>query len=235
MFLIRLVGRFIGFTVKVVVFVAALGAVAAAVMVGLFDADQYKRQVAQRVVDLTGRAVSIDSAELQLGVPPHIVLNGVRLRNAPWGSRPDMARVNRVTVRLDPLAAISGGNSVSEVNLAGADILLETSVAGEANWTALAATAAAALGSLGILTQSGSSLASVSLSDASVIIRDAAGHTNTLSLGGGGGSFGLGGSSGTPYLVAAGPGPCDKEDPAENMAATPVPARQTATGTPRRN
>jgi hypothetical protein len=234
MFLIRLVGRFIGFTVKVVVFVAALGAVAAAVMVGLFDADQYKRQVAQRVVDLTGRAVSIDSAELQLGLPPRIVMNGVRLRNAPWGSRPDMARVNRVTVKLDPLAAISGGNSVAEVNLAGADILLETSVAGEANWTVLAATAAAALGSLSILTQS-TSPASVTLSDASVVIRDAGGHANAFSLGGGGGSFGLGGSSGTPYLVAAGPGPCDKEDQTENMAATPVPARQTATGTLRRN
>src|SRR4051812_47114652 len=115
MFLIRLVGRFIGFTFKAVVFIAAMGAIAAGVMVALFDADQYKRQVAQRVLDLTGRAVSIDSADLQLGLPPRVVLNGVRIRNAQWGSRPDMARINRVTVKLDPLAAISGGSSVAEV------------------------------------------------------------------------------------------------------------------------
>src|SRR5438046_659639 len=130
MFLIRLVGRFVGFVFKAVVFVAAMGAVAAAVMVGLFDADQYKRQVAQRVLDLTGRVVSIDSADLQLGLPPRIVMNGVR-----------------------------------------------------------------------------------------------------------GCSFGINGaSSGARDLVAAGPGPGDKEgqDPAENLAATPAP-RQTATGTPRKN
>src|SRR5690349_9497845 len=114
MFLIRLVGRFIGFTFKAVVFIAAMVAVAAGVMMALFDADQYKRQVAQKVLDLTGRAVSIDSAELQLGLPPRVVLNGVRVRNAPWGSRQDMARINRVTVKLNPLAAVSGGDAVAE-------------------------------------------------------------------------------------------------------------------------
>lgn len=233
MFLIRLVGRFVGFAFKAVVFVVAMGAVAAGVMVTLFDADQYKRQVAQRVLDLTGRVVSIDNAELQLALPPRVVLNGVRLRNAPWGSRPDMARVNRVTVKLDPLAAISGGNSVAQVNLEGADVLLETSVAGEANWSALAAAAGAAMASLSILAQTAVvPSVPITLTDATVTIRDAAGHANTLSFGG---PFGIGPSN-QPYLVAAGPGPCDKEgqDPAENMAATPAP-RQTATGTPRKN
>jgi uncharacterized protein involved in outer membrane biogenesis len=234
MFLIRLVGRFVGFAFKAVVFVAAIGTVAAGVMVALFDADQYKRQVAQRVVDLTGRVVSIDNAELQLSLPPRVVLNGVRLKNAPWGSRPDMARVNRVTVKLDPLAAISGGNSVAEVNLEGADILLETSAAGEANWSALAAAAGAGIGALSVLAQSAAvPAAPVTLTDATVTIRDAAGHANTLSLGGSS-PFGLGGSSSPTYLAAAGPGPCDKDDPAENLAATPAP-RQTATGTPRKN
>jgi hypothetical protein len=146
-----------------------------------------------------------------------------------------MARVNRVTVKLDPLAAISGGNSIAEVNLEGADVLLETNAAGEANWSALAAAAGAAIASsLGILSPSASvaSGVPVTLSNSTVTIADAAGHANTFGLG----SVGIGDSSAPSYLVAAGPGPCDKDnqDPAANMAATPG-TRQTATGTPRKN
>jgi uncharacterized protein involved in outer membrane biogenesis len=155
MFLFRLLGRLVGFTVKVVVFLGVLAAVAAGVMVALFDADQFKRQVAQRVVDVTGRAMTIGDAELQLGLPPRVILKDVRLRNASWSTRRDMARIKQVTLKLDPVSAISGGTQVSEVNLAGADIVLESTPLGETNWALVAgggaAAGAGALQALGVL------------------------------------------------------------------------------------
>ncbi len=167
MFLFRLFGRLIGFAVKAVVFVGVLAAVAAGVMVALFDADQFKRQVEQRVVDVTGRALTIGDAQLQLGLPPRVVLRDVRLKNAPWGNRRDMARVKRVTVKLDPLKVISGGDAVSEVNVEGADITVETNAAGQSN-LALAAGAGAAAGA-GVLQALGL-LAPVTLSDVTLTI-----------------------------------------------------------------
>ena len=90
-FLFRLIGRLIGFVIKAVVFLAALATVAAGVMYAMFDAEAFKRELSQRVVDVTGRTLAIDSAELRMGLPPKLVLNDVRLSNARWGSRPDMA------------------------------------------------------------------------------------------------------------------------------------------------
>jgi uncharacterized protein involved in outer membrane biogenesis len=96
-FLFRLVGRVIGFAVKGVLFVAALAVVAAGTMYALFDAEQYKRVLTQRVTDVTGRALTVDGpVELELGFPPRVILHDVRLKNARWGSRADMARVRRI-------------------------------------------------------------------------------------------------------------------------------------------
>src|SRR5690348_2682163 len=96
-FLFRLVARIVGFAARVVIFGAALAAVAGAVAYALFDGEQYKQRLSQRVVDLTGRILQVDgAAELQLSIPPKIVLNDVRLKNARWGSRADMARIKRV-------------------------------------------------------------------------------------------------------------------------------------------
>jgi uncharacterized protein involved in outer membrane biogenesis len=191
-FLFRLVARVVGFVVKAALFVAAVGAVAAAVGYALFDGQAYKQRVQQRVVDLTGRALTVSgAAELQMSIPPRIVLNDVRLKNAPWGSRPDMARIRQVQVKINPLSAISGGDSVAQVQLDGADVLLETAPDGIGNWE-WALGGGAGIGALGILdalglfsSTSSASAPSVVISNSTVTFRDGGtGRTTTGPLGG---------------------------------------------------
>lgn len=126
-FVFGLVGRMVAFVAKATLFVGALVVVGAATMYALFDAEQYKRVVTQRLSDVTGRAVSIEgSAELHLSLPPRVVLNDVRIRNARWGTRTDMARIRRIEARLNPLRAIAGDSGMTDIRLEGVDLYLET-------------------------------------------------------------------------------------------------------------
>jgi hypothetical protein len=184
--LFRLVARVVGFAARVVIFGAALVAVAGAVAYALFDGEQYKQRLSQRVVDLTGRVLQVDgAAELQLSIPPKIVLNNVRLKNARWGSRADMARIKRVEIQVNPLSAVSGGDSVAQVRVEGADVLLETNAQGIGNWEmgalAAAPVAAGALSALGLF---GEAPPPVTVADATITFRDGAtGRVQTAALG----------------------------------------------------
>ena len=55
------------------------------------------------------------------------------LTNAAWGSRPELARVRKVTMYLDPFALFLGEARVGRVLLEGADILVERNEAGDTN------------------------------------------------------------------------------------------------------
>ena len=222
-FVFRLVGRMVGFAVKATLFVGALVVVGAATMYALFDAEQYKRVVSQRLTDVTGRAVSINGpAELQLTFPPRVVINDVRIRNARWGTRQDMARIRRVEARLNPLRAIAGDSGMTDIRLEGVDIYLETGPGGIGNWelgqvgTAAGTAAAGTLGALEALGMLSPIVpgASVTLADASLTFRDGTtGRTQALSLGGTAVEVAGGGSSlfgqGANLLVA---GVTDKRD-----------------------
>lgn len=206
---LRLIGRVIGFIVKAAVFVAAIGVVAGAVAYALFDGEQYKARLTKRVVDLTGRAMTVSGkAELDLSWPPRIVLNDVRLKNARWGSRADMARIKRVELQLNPLKAISGGDSVAQIRLDGADVMLETNAQGVGNWE-LGAFAAApgVIGALGVLNSFGilGSTAPVIVSNPTITFRDGAtGRVQTVALGGGAVEVTGGGATGGGTVVAGG-------------------------------
>jgi len=206
---LRLIGRVIGFAFKAVVFVAAIGAVAGAVAYALFDGEQYKQQVSKRVLDLTGRTMTVNGkAELDLALPPRIVLNDVRVKNARWGSRPDMARIRRVEIQLNPLKAISGGDSVAQIRLDGADVLLETNGQGIGNWE-LGGLAGGSIGVFGALNAFGligssTSPPPVIVSNPTVTFRDArTGRQQTASLGGSSVEV-TGGSSGGAAIVGGG-------------------------------
>jgi hypothetical protein len=190
---LRLIGRIIGFVFKTAIFVGVLAAVAAAAVYALFDGQAYNARLSRHVLDLTGRTLTVNGkAGLDLGWPPRIVLNDVRLRNAPWAKKPYMARINRVEIQLDPLKAISGGDSVAQVRLDGADLVLETNSQGVSNWAFGALGAGGigglgVLGSLGLLGGTSSTPPPVIIANPTVTFVDGAtGGTQTVALGGGG-------------------------------------------------
>lgn len=192
-FVFRLVGRVMAFAVKATLFVGALVVVGAGTMYALFDADQYKRVVTQRLVDVTGRAVSIEGpAELHLSLPPRVVLNDVRIRNARWGTRSDMARIRRIEARLNPLRAIAGDSGMTDIRLEGVDLYLETGPGGVGNWelssvgggaAGAAVGAMAVLDTLGLLSP-GQPGSLVTVADLSLTFRDGgSGRTQAVALG----------------------------------------------------
>ena len=224
MFVFRLVGRMMAFAVKATLFVGALVVVGAGTMYALFDAEQYKRIVTQRLVDVTGRAVSIEgAAELHLSLPPRVVLNDVRIRNTRWGTRSDMARIRRVEARLNPLRAIAGDSGMTEIRLEGVDLYLETGPGGIGNWE-LGPTAGGTM-SAGVSTLSvldGLGLLSpipgtpISLADLAITFRDGgSGRTQTLALGNTAFDLASGGAGFGPAPMTVAAVTEKREDPCE--------------------
>ena len=62
-----------------------------------------------------------------------MVAEGVTLTNASWGSRPDLARVRKLTLFLDPASLFLGEVKIGRVLLEGADILVERNEVGDTN------------------------------------------------------------------------------------------------------
>lgn len=208
---LRLIGRIIGFVFKTAIFVGVIAAVAGAAVYALFDGQAYNTRLSRHVLDLTGRTLTVNGkASLDLGWPPRIVLNDVRLRNAPWAKKPYMARINRVEIQLDPLKAISGGDSVAQVRLDGADLVLETNSQGVSNWAFGAIGAGGigglgVLGSLGLLGGTSSTPPPVIIANPTVTFVDGAtGGTQTVALGGGGGAVEITGGGAAGAVAGAG-------------------------------
>jgi len=84
---------------------------------------------------LGGRDVAVQRVESDLSRKPRIVAEGVVVGNAPWGSRPAMADIGRVVIRVDVAGLLNGRLALPELVLARPDILLEKTPDGRANWT----------------------------------------------------------------------------------------------------
>jgi len=121
----------------------SLGLVAAIVLAGIavfvlletVDFDGYKPLIAAEVKAATGRDLAIAGKfHLALSLTPTVSVSDVRFANAPWGSRPEMARFDRLDATIKLLPLLSGTLAVRQVRLIGADILLETDKAGLGNW-----------------------------------------------------------------------------------------------------
>lgn len=118
-----------------------VGGIIAVLVVGLFvvlatiDVNQYKGVVQEQVAAATGRTLTIEGdMDLAVSLSPAIVLNGVRFQNAEWGSRPDMAVIERIEASVPLLPLIFGNIEVTRLALVKPDILLERNAQGQGNW-----------------------------------------------------------------------------------------------------
>ena len=116
--------------------IAVAALIVAAVAIALStDFGAYKSYAVRAVEDATGRKLAIDgSVKLKLLPIPSLVAEKVRFANAPWGSRPEMATVDRVEARVALLPLISGKVVVRRLVLDAPDILIEVDKSGRGNW-----------------------------------------------------------------------------------------------------
>ena len=80
-----------------------VAAVAGIIWVGTRDLSRFQSRMTEQVRKVTGRELAARvPLTIKLGTQPAMVAEGVTLTNASWGSRPDLARVRKLTLFLDP-------------------------------------------------------------------------------------------------------------------------------------
>ncbi|MBK1670458.1 hypothetical protein CKO28_20750 [Rhodovibrio sodomensis] len=126
----RLKWIFGGLAVAVVaVLVAGYAALAA------LDLESYRGEIERRAERATGRELTLTGAmSLSMGLSPGVEVSGVSFANADWGSRAQMATVERFEVEVALLPLLTGQLQVSRLVLVKPDILLETGPNGQGNW-----------------------------------------------------------------------------------------------------
>jgi uncharacterized protein involved in outer membrane biogenesis len=146
------------------------------IVLATLDVNQYKGLIEEQAAAATGRTLTIEGdMDLSVSLSPAIVINGVRFQNAEWGSRPDMAVIERVEASIPLIPALFGNISVTRLALVSPDILLERNAQGQANWEFGAEDAAE-----GVETESSSALAisAIELDDLVFAFKDAQAGTD---------------------------------------------------------
>ena len=111
-----------------------IAAVVGVVWAATRDLSRYQARLTEQVRKVTGRELAARvPLTVRLGSEPAMVAEGVTLSNAAWGSRPDLVRVRRLTLFLDPFSLFLGEVKIGRILLEGADILVERNEVGDAN------------------------------------------------------------------------------------------------------
>ncbi|HEY0206716.1 MAG TPA: AsmA family protein, partial [Acetobacteraceae bacterium] len=119
----------IAIAAAVVLPIAVIAAAAA-----LLDPNGFKQTLAAAVQDKTGRTLSLNGPiRLSRSLWPTIEVNDVTLANLPGGTRPDMARAERIEAQLSLPALFRRRIEIAKLTLIGPNILFEQ-VGSQPNW-----------------------------------------------------------------------------------------------------
>ena len=120
--------------VAIVTCASALAAILALWLANL-DIARYRGLIEEQASRTLGRRVAIaGELGLALSLRPTLVASGVTIANPSWASRPDLARVERVEATAALLPLLAWRVEIDRLRVDGADIRLERSADGQANW-----------------------------------------------------------------------------------------------------
>ena len=109
--------------------IAVIGTAAA-----VLDPNDFKQTLVAAVQDKTGRTLGLNGPiRLSRSLWPTIEVNGVTLANLPGGTRPDMARADRIEAQLSLPALLHRRIEIARLTLIGPNILFEQ-VGNQPNW-----------------------------------------------------------------------------------------------------
>ena len=98
------------------------------------DLSRYQSQIVDQVRRATGRELAIKGQlRVNFTFSPSAVAENVTLTNMEGGTRPEMARISRLILHLDPISLLLGEMRIGRVELVGADILVERDANGRSN------------------------------------------------------------------------------------------------------
>jgi uncharacterized protein involved in outer membrane biogenesis len=109
--------------------------VTAYLILASYDYNKLKPRIAQAVRDVTGRELTLaGDISIDIGFSPALAVDGVKLANAAWGSKPEMLEAERLEVQVQLLPLLFGDAELEGIVLIGMDVLLETDATGKGNW-----------------------------------------------------------------------------------------------------
>ena len=101
----------------------------------LYDFNNLKPMLAQVVKDATGRELTIGGdIDIKLGLTPTLLAGGLSFQNAPWGSRPALAEVEQIGVKIALLPLLRGKFNFVQLVLVEPDVILEFNQSGASNF-----------------------------------------------------------------------------------------------------
>jgi uncharacterized protein involved in outer membrane biogenesis len=109
------------------------------VLLATYDYNKLKPRIARMVKDATGRELNLGGEiDLAIGFSPALVVTDVTFANAPWGSQPQMIKVEKLQAQVRLLPLLFRDVQLKRIGLAGVDVLLETNPNGQGNWDFIA-------------------------------------------------------------------------------------------------
>ena len=100
-----------------------------------FDLNHYKSYVEDIADKQLGRKLTINgNAYLGLSLIPTLIVEDVELANAAWASQPQMAKVERLEIRLSLLPLLHKQLVIDNIAVVKPEVYLETSAEGKNNW-----------------------------------------------------------------------------------------------------
>ncbi|MDA0998868.1 MAG: AsmA family protein, partial [Proteobacteria bacterium] len=134
--MLGLIWKLVTFAVKAGIVVAGIAVVIAYARLSELG-DMRKALLSEIGKSFAGR-LSIDGpVALDFSFPPKLSIGGVRVRNAAWGSKPDMLKAQQLIAEVDLLPLMRGQMAVPRLRLVGVDIVIEKSKKGGTNWDEL--------------------------------------------------------------------------------------------------
>jgi uncharacterized protein involved in outer membrane biogenesis len=104
------------------------------IVLSSYDFNHLKPQITRAAKDATGRELTLaGKINLKISFSPALVVEGVAFQNAPWGSRPEMAKIKRFEVQVALIPLISGNINLKRLILVEPDLLIETDKSGKSN------------------------------------------------------------------------------------------------------
>lgn len=121
----------IGLVALVVVLIAGV-----LIVVNSIDFNQYRGEIAAQAQKATGRTLTIkgDLKANIFSLTPSIRVADVTFANAPWGSKPEMAKIGVFGADVQLIPLLSKEIKINRIVLEDAEILLETNKQGRGNW-----------------------------------------------------------------------------------------------------
>ncbi|HYZ20851.1 MAG TPA: AsmA family protein [Rhodopila sp.] len=169
----------------IVVIIASAG-----IFLAQFDPNSLKPRIEEAVKRATGRELALNGPiGLKLSLTPTIEVRDAAFANPPGFSRPQMATLQSVELRLALLPLLSRQIQIASLALNQPDILLETNPAGQPNWkltpevSPAAPPGSQAPASAQAPSKTTVSIESVSIRDGRIVYRDdRTGQSTTLGL-----------------------------------------------------